>query len=114
LRDDKEWLQDIIEAIEKIEKYSAQGYNAFKEDELIQVWVIHYLQIIGEASNNLSQNLIEANKEVPWADVVGLRNILVHQYFGIDLGRVWETVELYLPSLKQQVEKILADIEITN
>lgn len=110
MRNDKEWLLDILEAIEQIEKYSAKGYRTFKEDELIQVWIIHYLQVIGEAANNLSQTLIEANPEVPWADIVGLRNVLVHQYFGIDLERVWETIELYLPSFRQKVEKILADI----
>ena len=111
MRNDREWLLDILEAIEKIEKYSSQGYTTFREDELLQVWVIHYLQVIGEASNHLSKSLMDRNTDVPWADIVGLRNILVHQYFGIDLGRVWETVELYLPSLKQRVKEILADFE---
>ena len=111
MRNDREWLLDILEAIEKIEKYSSQGYTNFREDELLQVWVIHYLQVIREASNHLSKSLMDRNTDVPWADIVGLRNILVHQYFGIDLGRVWETVELYLPSLKQRVKEILADFE---
>lgn len=111
MRDDSEWLLDILEAIEKIEKYSSQGYSAFKDDELKQIWIIHHLQVIGEASNNLSKTFTDGNKEVPWADIVGLRNILVHQYFGIDLERVWETVDLYLPTLKKQVERILADFE---
>ena len=91
MRNDREWLLDILEAIEKIEKYSTQGYRNFRDDELLQVWVIHYLLVIGEASNHLSKSLMDRNTDVPWADIVGLRNILVHQYFGIDLGRVWET-----------------------
>ena len=88
MRDDRERLRDINEAIENIEKYVSLGYQAFIEDERTQVWIIHHLQLIGEASNHLSDELIERNQDIPWADIVGLRNILVHQYFGIDLRQV--------------------------
>ena len=80
MRDDRERLRDIDEAIEKIEKYVSIGYQAFIEDERTQVWIIHHLQVIGEASNHLSDELTEQNQDIPWADIVGLRNILVHQY----------------------------------
>ena len=110
MRDDKERLRDINEAIEKIEKYVSFGYEAFAEDERTQVWIIHHLQLIGEASNHLSDELTEGNPDIPWADIVGLRNILVHQYFGIDLRQVWETAELDMPVLKAKVRKILQDI----
>jgi uncharacterized protein with HEPN domain len=110
LRDDKERLRDINEAIEKIEKYVSIGYQAFTEDERTQVWIIHHLQVIGEASNHLSDELTEQNKDIPWADIVGLRNILVHQYFGIDLTQVWETAELDMPVLKAKVREILQEI----
>lgn len=100
MRDDRERLRDINEAIEKIEKYVCIGYQAFAEDERTQVWIIHHLQMIGEASNHLSDELTEQNPDIPWADIVGLRNILVHQYFGIDLRQVWETAELDMPVLK--------------
>jgi uncharacterized protein with HEPN domain len=110
LRDDKERLRDICEAIEKIEKYVAIGYQAFIEDERTQVWIIHHLQMIGEASNHLSDDLTEQNQDIPWADIVGLRNILVHQYFGIDLKQVWETAELDMPVLKVKVREILQEI----
>jgi uncharacterized protein with HEPN domain len=111
LRDDGERLRDINEAIEKIEKYVSIGYQAFIEDERTQVWIIHHLQVIGEASNHLSDELIEQNRDIPWADIVGLRNILVHQYFGIDLRQVWETAELDMPVLKAKVREILQEIE---
>jgi uncharacterized protein with HEPN domain len=111
LRDDRERLRDIEEAIEKIEKYVSIGYEAFVEDERTQVWIIHHLQVIGEASNHLSDELIEQNRDIPWADIVGLRNILVHQYFGIDLRQVWETAELDMPILKAKVREILQEIE---
>jgi uncharacterized protein with HEPN domain len=111
LRDDKERLRDISEAIEKIEKYVSIGYLAFTEDERTQVWIIHHLQVIGEASNHLSDELTEQNKDIPWADIVGLRNILVHQYFGIDLTQVWETAVLDMPVLKTKVREILQEID---
>jgi uncharacterized protein with HEPN domain len=110
LRDDRERLRDIDEAIEKIEKYVSIGYQAFIEDERTQVWIIHHLQVIGEASNHLSDELTEQNQDIPWADIVGLRNILVHQYFGIDLRQVWETAELDMPILKAKVRDILQEI----
>ncbi len=105
------WLLDILDALRKIEKYSSLGYDAFAEEELLQVWIIHYLEIIGEASNHLSKSLRDRHADIPWADIVGLRNILVHQYFGIDLKRVWETVEIDLPILKKRIEEILAELE---
>ena len=110
MRDDKALLRDINEAIEKIEKYVSIGYLAFVQDERTQVWIIHHLQVIGEASNHLSDELTEKNQEIPWADIVGLRNILVHQYFGIDLRQVWETAELDMPVLKAKVREILQEI----
>jgi uncharacterized protein with HEPN domain len=111
LRDDRERLRDIKEAIEKIEKYVSFGYQAFAEDERTQVWIIHHLQVIGEASNHLSNELTEQNPDIPWADIVGLRNILVHQYFGIDLRQVWETAELDMPVLKAKVREILQEMD---
>ncbi len=110
MRDDKAHLRDINEAIEKIEKYVSIGYQAFAEDERTQVWIIHHLQVIGEASNHLSDELTEQNPDIPWADIVGLRNILVHQYFGIDLRQVWDTAELDMPVLKAKVRDILQEI----
>ena len=111
MRDDRERLRDTDEAIEKIEKYVSIGYQAFIEDERTQVWIIHHLQVIGEASNHLSDELTEQNQDVPWSDIVGLRNILVHQYFGIDLRQVWETAELDMPILKAKVREILQEID---
>ena len=111
MRDDRERLRDIDEAIEKIEKYVSIGYQAFIEDERTQVWIIHHLQVIGEASNHLSDELTEQNQDIPWADIVGLRNILVHQYFGIDHRQVRETAELDMPILKAKVREILQEID---
>jgi uncharacterized protein with HEPN domain len=110
MRDDRERLQDILEAIELIEKYAAKGRAVFEQDELIQTWFLQHLQIIGEASRGLSTDIRESYPEVPWAKIIGMRNILVHNYFEIDLPIVWNAVEYELPNLKKQVRAILGEL----
>ncbi len=78
MREDRERLLDMQEAIEEIEKYAVRGKHAFERDELIQVWIIHHLQIIGEACRTLSQQFLERYSDGPWAKIIGMRNILVH------------------------------------
>jgi len=109
MRDDRERLQDILDAIESIEKYAAQGRAVFEQSELIQVWFRQHLQIIGEASRNLSADIREGHPEVSWAKIIGMRNILVHHYFEVDLPVVWNAVEHELPNLKRQVVAILKE-----
>ncbi len=92
MRDDRERLLDILEAIERIQKYAARGKDVFFKDDLIQVWVIHHIQIIGEATANLSKDLQDNHPQIPWPDIVSMRNVLVHQYFGVDLNQIWDTV----------------------
>ena len=81
--------------------------EAFEQDELIQTWVLYHLQVIGEAARALSPEFTAQHAEIPWPRIVGMRNILVHNYFGIDVEIVWSVVERDLPQLKQQVEAIL-------
>ena len=101
MRDPKERLRDILEAISQIERYSARGRDAFFQDELIQVWMIHHLQIIGEAAARLGRDFHQAHSQIPWSQIVAMRNILIHEYFGVDLEEVWATVERDLPNLKR-------------
>jgi len=110
MRDDRERLLDILEAIERIEKYAAQGQETFERDELVQTWIVHHLQIIGEASRTLSADLKDQHPEVPWSKIIGMRNILVHDYFGIDVDVVWSVVERDLPDLKRQIEARLQEL----
>jgi len=107
LRDDRERLRDISEAIEKVERYVAQGRPAFDANELIQTWMVHHLQIIGEAVSGLTDTFRDDHTEVPWAKIIGMRNILIHQYFGIDHDAVWDAVEQSLPELKTKINAIL-------
>jgi uncharacterized protein with HEPN domain len=109
MRRDAERLQDIIEAIERIERYAQRGKEAFVHDELLQTWVVHHIQIIGEAARKLSDELRARDQDIPWPEIVAMRNVLVHDYFGIDVDEVWSTVEEDLPGLKRRVRTLLAD-----
>lgn len=111
MRRDLQRLQDILEAIERIERMAAKGREAFEQDEMIQVWIVHHLQILGEAVRGLSEPLRSRYPHVPWPVIIGMRNILVHQYFGIDHAEVWAAVERDLPRLREDVKKILEQEE---
>jgi len=110
LRQEAERLQDILDAIAAIERYASQGRQAFDEQELIQVWVVHHLQIIGEAANALSSDLMNRYSEVPWAQIVAFRNIVVHEYFRVSLNLVWAILQNNLPLLKVMVERMLQEL----
>ena len=102
-----EFLQDILEAINRIEKYQAKGREAFFADELIQNWMVHHIQIIGEASGKISDSMKTQHPEIPWAVIKAMRNVLVHFYFGIKLDTVWQTIVQDLPALKGQIQSVL-------
>jgi uncharacterized protein with HEPN domain len=107
MRDPQERLRDILDAITRIERYAARGRDAFDQDELIQVWIVHHLQIIGEAAAQLGRNFHDAHPAVPWPQIVAMRNILVHEYFGVDLREVWNAVERDLPGFKRTIEGLV-------
>lgn len=108
MRNDRERLLDILEAISRIEKYADRGRSALEHDELVQTWVIHHLEIVGEAARGLSREFTDRHTEVSWQSIVGMRNVLVHQYFGIDVDAVWLAVERDMPELKRKIAGILA------
>ena len=107
MRQDKDRLLDILEAIENIQKRLAVSRDEFIRDELLQVWAVHHIQIIGEAATGISRGLRARHSRIPWIDIISMRNVLVHEYFGIDVNEIWDTVTSDLPKLKQQVEDIL-------
>jgi uncharacterized protein with HEPN domain len=110
MRDDRERVLDILEAIERIERHSADGRGAFDAGELVQIWVTHHLLIIGEACRGLTQTLKQKHSEIPWQEIVGMRNILVHQYFGVDKDAVWSVVVHDLPQLKRWAQQTLPEL----
>jgi len=107
MRDDIERLLDIKEAIENVQKYASRGRDAFRNDELIQTWILHHIQILGEAAARLSDEFQERHPDIPWFKIIGMRNILVHDYFGIDIEAVWSVVENDLPVLYDQIRRLL-------
>lgn len=111
MRDDRERLRDILEAIERIERYTSKGREEFMQDELIQTWVVHHIQIMGEAARKLTEEVRAEYDEVPWPAIIAMRNILVHDYFSVDIDEVWSTIERDLPHLKAEVSSILDDME---
>jgi uncharacterized protein with HEPN domain len=107
MRSAEERLIDILEAIDRIEKYAARGKEAFEQDELIQNWMINHIMIIGEACRALPEDFFAQHSNIPWADIIGMRNILVHHYFGIDLDAVWSVIERDIPELKMNIQLIM-------
>ena len=107
MRDDGVRLGDILEAIERIEKYASR-HDALNSDELVQTWVVYHLMIIGEACRTRSAEFRATHPEEAWGLAAGLRNVIVHEYFGIDLEIVWGVIERDLPALKKLVQEILA------
>lgn len=109
MRRDLDRLQDVLEAIDRIRERTALSREAFDADPLVQVWVVHHLEIAGEACRSLSPELRSRHPEVPWSAIIGMRNILVHDYFGLNLDEVWSAVERDVPRLRAQVRAILED-----
>jgi len=110
MRDDRLYLTDMLEAITQIEKYAVDGRQRLEKDELVRIWVVYHIQIIGEAAQRLSQRLRAKHSEVPWPQIAAMRNILVHAYFRIDLDEVWSVISKDLPILRPQIEAILAQL----
>jgi len=111
MRSDRERLLDILEAIERIDAHQVKNRSDFDADEFLQVWYVHYLQIIGEAASRISEERQAQHPEVPWGQMIGMRHILVHGYFEVDLDIVWNTAKVNLVQLKEQITAMLQQIE---
>jgi uncharacterized protein with HEPN domain len=107
---DQVYLQHILDAIEKIESYSAIGREVFIANSHWQDAVIRQLEIIGEATKRLSDGLRQRYDEVPWRRIAGLRDVLIHDYMGVDLVAVWEVTQQNLPVLKNQIQAIVDEL----
>lgn len=110
MKDDRLYLIHIGECIARIEQYTAGGEADFKNSALIQDAVLRNLQTLAESSQRISDRLKTSHPSVPWRNISGFRNVLVHQYLGVDLDYVWRVVEHDVPLLKEQVHAILQDL----
>jgi len=111
----REWrlrIEDIIEAIEKIRTYTAEmSLEAFAADSKAVDAVIRNVEIIGEASRHLPRDICARFPEVPWDEMRGIRNVLIHEYFGIDVEVLWETIKRDLPPLLPHLRRMLEESE---
>lgn len=109
-RTDRDFLNDIQEAIRRIVIYiTGMTYEVFLVDIKTQDAVIRNLEIIGEATKNLSEGLREKHPDIPWKGMAGIRDRLIHHYFGVNLDIVWQIAVAELPKVASQVEKILGN-----
>jgi len=107
-RRDSDCLSDIREAIHRILTYTADlSYQQFMQDTKTQDAVVRNLEIIGEAAKNLSVNLRKSHSKVPWKELMGMRDKMIHHYFGINYEIVWTIAKEELADLLPQIEKIL-------
>jgi len=110
-KDDRVYLHHIVDAIARIEKHlTGISQKMFTENDMVQDAVIRQLEIIGEASRNLSEEVKEKYPEIPWVEIVAMRNRIVHAYFDVNLEIAWGVSIRDLPALKQNVEKIIREI----
>lgn len=107
MKDPSAYLRHILAAIQKIETYTEKGRTTFLRSPMVQDAVIRNLEIIGEAVANLPQEFCRQHPKVPWRSIKALRNVLIHEYFGVDLHIVWQVVHRRLPGLKRHLEGLL-------
>jgi uncharacterized protein with HEPN domain len=111
VKDDIPYLLHIIECITRIQSFTEEGPEVFLADVMIQDAVIRNLQVLAESTQRLSESTRDGHPEVPWHEIAGFRNIVVHRYLGIDLQQIWIIVEQNLAGLQDQVEAMLRDLE---
>lgn len=98
----------IQDAIERIETYVVAGYEAFSTNLMMQDAVIRNFEVIGEAVKGLSQDLKDRHSGIPWKQIAGMRDFLIHVYFGVKLETIWQTIQRDLPPLKEGVKRELS------
>ncbi len=110
IRDSRLYLNDIIESITKIKEYTNNlNLDTFVSNNLVIDAVIRNFEIIGEAAGHIPENIQSLYPEVPWYEMKGMRNIMAHEYFRVDLKIVWKTAHESLPALGLMVERVLKE-----
>lgn len=108
---DKARLQHIYDAILEIESYiKNSSYDTFQSNSMMQFATVKQLEIIGEAANHLTDRFKKLYNEISWREIIGLRNVLIHEYFGVDTKIIWDIIETDIVLLKSQVKEIIEQL----
>ena len=106
----KDFLQDILDAMNKVQSFVSNiDYEAFKNDDKTAYAVIRALEVIGEATKHVPDNVRQKYPGVPWQDMAGMRDVLIHAYFGVDIETVWLTVTEKISQIKPLIEKVIKE-----
>lgn len=111
MKDPRVYLAQILECFQRIASYTAGGREAFFTERLIQDAVIRNFEIIGEAAKRVPEGYRQAHPEIPWRGLGALRDVLIHQYEGVDLGKVWRIIDDDLPGLRAAISGMLPPLD---
>ncbi len=107
MKDDKAYVEHILMCISKIYNYTKDiNKDKFEREEMVQDAVIRNIEIIGEATKKISDNLKSSYLKIPWKEMAGMRDKLIHDYMGVDIDVVWKTIEIDLPELENLLKSI--------
>jgi uncharacterized protein with HEPN domain len=110
-KDPRVYLAHILECLQKIERFTAGGKTCFLQDPMVHDAVLRNFEVIGEAAKRLDDAYRQAHPTIPWRALAGLRDVLIHQYEGVDLVRVWAIVEQDLPGLTGSISALLPPLD---
>ncbi|MDY0042956.1 MAG: DUF86 domain-containing protein [Desulforhabdus sp.] len=113
MKDDRIYLRHILECVDAIQSYTAETQELFFRDRKTLKATLRQLQELAESTQRLSQSLKDRHPEIPWRAIAGFRNVLVHDYLGLSLSRVWDIIERDLPSLRVVADTVLSELRRT-
>lgn len=114
-KDNRVFLEHILDAINNIESYvkNISSQEEFASNKIVRDAVLRNFQVIGEAANNLDEDFLKSSSEVEWEKVIGMRNFIIHEYFGVDLKIVWDTIKKDLSGFRESIKNLLKKLNKT-